>query len=245
MAPIITRHQGCCIHGSPANLTRDVDPRKKALLTLMAAIHEIRNRKAQELENSGKQAARGTIGTEAAAIMISVHKDCINESMRKLLLCCGTDCVLQNAPWYFSHAVAEAALFLGTLLNMDRKEFDQMEEDSRNGGSRFTFTKTDQELCKQINDLDSVRAIVRFLAKRIPCKCLANKKKEFNIKEGRCKYDMCYSAVPDAELMDCGACHLVKYCGKECQRSDWSRHKELCKMAQKKISEGKYKGVPA
>lgn len=30
------------------------------------------------------------------------------------------------------------------------------------------------------------------------------------------------------KLMQCGKCGVVKYCGRDCQRSDWSVHKEVC-----------------
>ena len=33
----------------------------------------------------------------------------------------------------------------------------------------------------------------------------------------------------DIKLKDCTACHLVKYCGIECQRSHWRQHKKECK----------------
>merc|ERR1711923_644903 len=29
----------------------------------------------------------------------------------------------------------------------------------------------------------------------------------------------------------CGKCHSVDYCSKQCQKKDWSRHKELCAPA--------------
>ncbi|KAF8169935.1 hypothetical protein BJ912DRAFT_158834 [Pholiota molesta] len=31
-------------------------------------------------------------------------------------------------------------------------------------------------------------------------------------------------------LSRCGGCKLVRYCGTECQSSDWKRHKKICKM---------------
>lgn len=30
----------------------------------------------------------------------------------------------------------------------------------------------------------------------------------------------------------CGRCRLISYCGKECQRADWKRHKRVCKPSQ-------------
>jgi hypothetical protein len=34
-----------------------------------------------------------------------------------------------------------------------------------------------------------------------------------------------------ADLKRCGGCRLVMYCGADCQRADWTVHKEVCKMA--------------
>ncbi|TCD65879.1 hypothetical protein EIP91_002039 [Steccherinum ochraceum] len=35
---------------------------------------------------------------------------------------------------------------------------------------------------------------------------------------------------PDARLMRCGGCKIVRYCSAECQRTDWRRHKTFCRM---------------
>jgi hypothetical protein len=31
-------------------------------------------------------------------------------------------------------------------------------------------------------------------------------------------------------LRSCASCGVVSYCGKECQKADWKRHKERCKI---------------
>jgi hypothetical protein len=33
-------------------------------------------------------------------------------------------------------------------------------------------------------------------------------------------------------LVMCSGCRKVRYCGKECQKADWSPHKRACKQAQ-------------
>jgi MYND finger len=40
-------------------------------------------------------------------------------------------------------------------------------------------------------------------------------------------------AVDGSCLLNCGRCHLAKYCSQECQRADWKTHKNACKTTQK------------
>lgn len=44
---------------------------------------------------------------------------------------------------------------------------------------------------------------------------------------------------PDDPLKFCAQCHLVPYCSKDCQQTDWTSHKLLCKAA-RKSKDGKY-----
>jgi len=41
----------------------------------------------------------------------------------------------------------------------------------------------------------------------------------------------CFQAVDEfgKGLMKCSVCRIVRYCSKECQKSDWQRHKNFCK----------------
>lgn len=39
----------------------------------------------------------------------------------------------------------------------------------------------------------------------------------------------CGKAAP--KLLTCGQCHHAQYCGRECQREDWRRHKRACRAA--------------
>lgn len=43
-----------------------------------------------------------------------------------------------------------------------------------------------------------------------------------------CEREGCYS-FSDKELKLCSNCRVVKYCSKECQKTDWKKHKMLCK----------------
>lgn len=36
-------------------------------------------------------------------------------------------------------------------------------------------------------------------------------------------------AMDGSDLLNCGRCHLAKYCSRECQRADWKTHKNACK----------------
>ncbi|EJK45512.1 hypothetical protein THAOC_35872 [Thalassiosira oceanica] len=88
-----------------------------------------------------------------------------------------------------------------------------------------------RKACKMGNKLlgGNRRDIVKFVAKRLPCTCLkglhraARRKVE---KEGLCLG--CYKRFPRSELFVCTGCMCVHYCSRECQRSDWSRHKKHC-----------------
>ena len=73
------------------------------------------------------------------------------------------------------------------------------------------------------------RDVVKFVAKRLPCTCLkelhrAARKKL--VKEGVCRG--CNMKFPRSELFICTGCTLTLYCSRECQRTDWSRHKKYC-----------------
>ena len=36
----------------------------------------------------------------------------------------------------------------------------------------------------------------------------------------------------DTKLEECQDCHLVRYCGDDCQRQHWPAHKEICQKRQ-------------
>jgi hypothetical protein len=80
-----------------------------------------------------------------------------------------------------------------------------------------------------------LHTLVKFLRKRIPCKCLDKKYKEVKsvTKMGVCFNNEC--PLPDrraaqSEMFHCTGCRQVCYCSVECQKVDWPRHKEGCKQ---------------
>ena len=38
-----------------------------------------------------------------------------------------------------------------------------------------------------------------------------------------------YQSNPSKKLLKCSGCNLMRYCSKECQRTNWPLHKQLCK----------------
>ena len=73
------------------------------------------------------------------------------------------------------------------------------------------------------------RDVVKFVAKRLPCACLkklhgAARKKV--AKMGLC--DGCLKQFPRSQLHVCTGCMYIEYCSKECQRANWSYHKQYC-----------------
>mmetsp|Transcript_6651 Transcript_6651/g.10353 ORF Transcript_6651/g.10353 Transcript_6651/m.10353 type:complete len:228 (+) Transcript_6651:816-1499(+) len=45
----------------------------------------------------------------------------------------------------------------------------------------------------------------------------------------------CRSLASSKNLQKCGKCQSIWYCSKECQKNDWKRHKEFCKMLSKTV----------
>ena len=73
------------------------------------------------------------------------------------------------------------------------------------------------------------RDVVKFVVKRLPCACLrklhsAARKKVAKV--GACVG--CLKRFPISQLHVCTGCMMDEYCSKECQRADWSRHKQCC-----------------
>lgn len=74
-------------------------------------------------------------------------------------------------------------------------------------------------------DLEDCAALVLNL--KNACNCL--KKEEEGEGENKCAY--CNQS--EEKLFQCTGCRSVKYCGKSCQRSDWTNHKTVCKGKRK------------
>lgn len=57
-----------------------------------------------------------------------------------------------------------------------------------------------------------------------------DEKQEWARADKRCSYYLCPFSKqdPPGALSTCKGCGQVRYCGKECQRSDWKNHKQKC-----------------
>jgi hypothetical protein len=76
--------------------------------------------------------------------------------------------------------------------------------------------------------------LVKYLKKRVPCKCLEEKYKEVKsiTKMGLCCNSQC-SILPDkmvarSKMLYCTRCRRANYCSRECQEADWPAHKKIC-----------------
>lgn len=137
------------------------------------------------------------------------------KKMLKLLLSTGTSIILWNGSTSLHETTAIAIALLVILME------PPVDRDQRRGTKTRNQSTSFDESCQQVTDgmrklseLDSDGAIVRFFAKRIPCSCLKEKKREHKVKTGECCYSGCRRTQLDATLMNCAACRVVKYCGK-------------------------------
>lgn len=87
-----------------------------------------------------------------------------------------------------------------------------------------------------------INTLVKFLRKRIPCKCLDKKYKEVKsmTKMGLCGNPAC--SLPDRKvaqnkMLYCTGCHELCYCSNACQKVDWPRHKVECKRVAREKAE--------
>eukprot|EP00984_Skeletonema_dohrnii_P008587 scaffold3171_cov84-Skeletonema_dohrnii-CCMP3373.AAC.1 len=84
--------------------------------------------------------------------------------------------------------------------------------------------------------------LVNFFRKRIPCSCLDDKYEQVN---SITKMGICYNLhcnFPDrmverSRTMYCSRCRGATYCSRECQKADWSEHKEICNHRDSIIAE--------
>lgn len=86
-----------------------------------------------------------------------------------------------------------------------------------------------------------LHTLVKFLRKRIPCKCLDKKYKEV---KSVTKMGICYNIecllpgkqFPRSKILYCAGCDFG-YCSRACQKAHWKKHKKYCKRVAKERAE--------
>lgn len=89
-----------------------------------------------------------------------------------------------------------------------------------------------KESLNYIDMLDGCRmSLMKFFVKRSPCSCLKEKYAEMKMhqsKTGVCGH--CKGRFQRKDLLVCTRCERRQYCSKECQVSDWHKHKMTCDL---------------
>jgi hypothetical protein len=66
------------------------------------------------------------------------------------------------------------------------------------------------------------------LAKNKTCKKIIQKNTGINLQKIQQQYTICNLCKKNAKFQ-CGKCNITRYCSKQCQCTDWARHKKICK----------------
>ena len=114
------------------------------------------------------------------------------------------------------------------------------------GGDASFGSENNRKSCKYFRDIATAsanetpcyRGIINVLARETKSNCDCMKLYQLEAKKiekvGFCSG--CCSNVPKMKLRLCLGCnHMIKYCCRKCQKLDWSRHRALCKDAQRCI----------
>ncbi|OEU09084.1 hypothetical protein FRACYDRAFT_248969 [Fragilariopsis cylindrus CCMP1102] len=112
------------------------------------------------------------------------------------------------------------------------------------GGDAGFGSENNRKICRYYRDIATAsanetpcyRGIINVLARETKSNCDCMKLYQLEAKKiekvGFCSG--CCSNVPKMKLRLCLGCiHMIKYCCRKCQKLDWSRHRALCKDAQR------------
>jgi hypothetical protein len=212
-----------CKHGYPPAIRSDGrDPHRIAIRALLEMLDE----------NEQRYGPDGC-GRVTAPEFLTKYSHVVDETMVKHILASGTKIILmkESNSIMMARALAEVCTCLRSFILGQQHQVDSTGPD---GESDWDLTS--RKLFNEIASMDSDRAVIKYFAKRVSCHCLADERRETRQgpKTGRCMASGCGRRVIDSSLMNCAGCRLVKYCSKECQKADWSNHKELCKEARVK-----------
>eukprot|EP00984_Skeletonema_dohrnii_P010518 scaffold4102_cov76-Skeletonema_dohrnii-CCMP3373.AAC.3 len=108
--------------------------------------------------------------------------------------------------------------------------------------AKMNWVKIDEQWPMWDTMRGDVHTLVKFFRKRVPCKCLDEKYEQVKsiTKMGRCCNAECpipCGFVERSKTMYCSRCRNVTYCSPECQKADWSDHKETCNEYVARIAE--------
>jgi hypothetical protein len=153
-------------------------------------------------------ASHGELHTPPADFLNSELGDSL---LLKLIYAQAVDCILSED----EEKNAEMTLWLLTALFVE---------------ARLT---ADPTLTMRVSgNIQSEGQAVKHIYKQVPCKCLRSLLKtkfKQELKLGFCM--KCQKEEDDgSKLKRCSKCKAITYCSPECQRSDWSDHKKVCKL---------------
>ena len=104
------------------------------------------------------------------------------------------------------------------------------------GTDDITSNYNSQVVQSKCRDLDrysssSRRDALKFFRKRISCKCL--KKMHLEARKSTPKMGICCGCLKEtvrASLSVCSKCMVNQYCSRECQVSNWDKHRDDCAL---------------
>ena len=159
-----------------------------------------------------------------------------NVSQRKtamnILLSIGTNQLLDDdflgpmdLALYLSHAIAFLENYASSVVVLENY-------DGRDIESTMNCPVAETKVRDIFNSGSCVgRDVLKFYRKRTACSCLKKmhlEARKTQPKTGLCSH--CNVVKRRALLMVCSRCRIEQYCSRECQVSDWSKHKCRCDM---------------
>lgn len=167
-----------------------------------------------------------TTGMRTSAMLAWLRSSNEREIAMQTLLCAGANLILRDSHPSDIDSASGIAKVLVLIENSER-----IEKEGRVLGTEAIAATilTALPSIRDLNEGDGNRELLRFYSKRLHCPCLNDryiKEKKQSKKEGIC--DHCRVIKERKLLMVCAQCSVAQYCSKECQASDWRRHKPTC-----------------
>lgn len=103
---------------------------------------------------------------------------------------------------------------LGSLILATNLEYRYLPEKN---GKKVDVNK----ISKYMRDIFSERGIAKVLVREVSCDCTHDLKRVSKKMEKTCTCFGCRSQEKKSALLECSRCRFARYCGKDCQASDW------------------------